>query len=292
MKHIVIIGAGTGGMPAAYDLRASLGTSVEITVVNASEYFQFVPSNPWVSVGWRTRENVSFPIASYLKKKHINFIADTVTRIDARGNRLELQSGGTVEYDYLIITTGPKLGFDEVPGAGPHGGHTVSVCTLDHAEHAYEAYKRLLDNPGPVIFGAMAGASCFGPSVELAFIMDTDLRRRKLRHKVPMTYVTSEPYVGHMGLAGVGDSQGMLEAAFRKRHVQWLTNAKVTRVDEGMMHVQQYGDNGEVVKEHQLPFEYAMMVPSFKGVDCVAQVEDLCNPRGFVIVDEFQRSPA
>jgi sulfide:quinone oxidoreductase len=34
-----------------------------------------------------------------------------------------------------------------------------------------------------------------------------------------------------------------------------------------------------------------MMLPAFKGVDCVAQVDGLCNPRGFVIVDEFQRSP-
>lgn len=39
----------------------------------------------------------------------------------------------------------------------------------------------------------MQGASCFGPAYEFAFILDADLRKRKLRNKVPMTFVTSEP---------------------------------------------------------------------------------------------------
>lgn len=39
-----------------------------------------------------------------------------------------------VQYDYLLIMTGPKLAFEEVPGSGPNGGHTHSVCTVDHSE--------------------------------------------------------------------------------------------------------------------------------------------------------------
>ena len=54
-------------------------------------------------------------------------------------------------------------------------------------------------------------ASCFGPAYEFAFILDTDLRQRKIRNKVPITFVTSEPYIGHLGLGGVGDSKSMLE---------------------------------------------------------------------------------
>jgi sulfide:quinone oxidoreductase len=72
-----------------------------------------------------------------------------------------------VDYAYLVIATGPKVAFDEVEGPGPEGGYTQSACTLDHANHAYQ---NLLDAPGHVVFGAVQGASCFGPSVELAFI--------------------------------------------------------------------------------------------------------------------------
>jgi len=277
-------------MPAAYELRAQLGAPHRITVVNAVDYFQFVPSNPWVAVGWRKRDDITMPIRPHLERKGIDFIAQAVTRIDADNHALELKDGTRLDYDYLVITTGPKLAFDEVEGAGPHGGHTHSICTVDHAERAYQDYQAFLKDPGPAIIGAMPGASCFGPAYEFSFIFNTDLRRRKLRNKVPMTYVTSEPYVGHLGLGGVGDSKSMLESEFRNNDIKWITNAKVTKVEAGKMFVTEMDDLGNVKKEHELPFKFSMMLPSFKGVDPVAAVEGLCNPRGFVLIDEFQRS--
>jgi sulfide:quinone oxidoreductase len=106
-----------------------------------------------------------------------------------------------------------------------------------------------------------------------------------------MTYVTSEPYIGHLGLGGVGDSKGMMESEFRNRHIKWITNAKVTKVEAGKMFIDEHNENAEVIKQHELEFKYSMMLPAFRGVDAVAQVEGLCNPRGFVIVDKNQRSP-
>ena len=290
MAHIVILGAGTGGMPAAYDLRAAIGKEHRITVVNALDYFQFVPSNPWVAVGWRERKETTLPIAPSLAKKGIDFIAQRVDRIDADGNALELADGQRLAYDYLVITTGPKLSFDEVPGAGPVQGHTQSICTIDHAEKAWADYQTFLQDPGPAIIGAMPGASCFGPAYEFAFIFNKDLQRRKLRHKVPLTFVTSEPYIGHMGLGGVGDSKSMLESEFRNHDIKWITNAKVTKVEAGKMFVTEMDENGQPKKEHELPFKYSMMLPAFKGVDAVFGIEGLTNPRGFITVDKHQRN--
>ena len=289
MAHIIILGAGIGGMPTAYELREKLGSAHRITVVNAIDYFQFVPSNPWLAVGWRERETITFPIKPYLEKKGIDFIAQRVQKIDASGNALELQDGSRLSYDYLVITTGPKLSFEEVPGSGPEA-HTHSICTVNHAEKAWGDYQAFLENPGPAIIGAMPSASCFGPAYEFAFIVNTDLKRRKKRNKVPITFVTSEPYIGHMGLGGVGDSKSMLESEFRNNDIKWITNAKVTRIEEGKMFVTELDDMGQVKKEHELPFKFSMMLPAFKGVDAVAAVEGLCNPRGFVLIDEYQRS--
>ena len=288
MAHIIILGAGIGGMPTAYELREKLGSAHRITVVNAIDYFQFVPSNPWLAVGWRERDTITFPIRPYLEKKKIDFVAQRVLKIDASGSTLELQDGSRLSYDYLVITTGPKLSFEEVPGSGPEA-HTHSICTVNHAEKAWGDYQTFLENPGPAIIGAMPGASCFGPAYEFTFIVNTDLKRRKKRNKVPMTFVTSEPYIGHMGLGGVGDSKSMLESEFRNNDIKWITNAKVTRVEEGKMFVTELDDNGQVKKEHELPFKFSMMLPAFKGVDAVAAVEGLCNPRGFVLIDEYQR---
>ena len=74
MAHIVVLGAGTGGMPAAYELRDELDSSHKVTVINERDYFQFVPSNPWVAVGWRNREQITMPIGKNLSRKNIGFI--------------------------------------------------------------------------------------------------------------------------------------------------------------------------------------------------------------------------
>ncbi len=292
MAHVVILGAGTGGMPAAYEMKEMLGKGHEVTVINERDYFQFVPSNPWVAVGWRTRSDITFPIEKYLNKKDIKFIAARCDKIDAAGSTLHLDNGETIKYDYLVIATGPKLFFQEVEGAGPHGGHTNSVCDVTHAEIAYANYQKLLEKgSGHIIVGAMPFASCFGPAYEFAFIVDADMRKRGVRNKFKMTYVSSEPYIGHLGLGGVGDSKGMLESELRNHHMQWITNAKTTKVEAGKMFVTELTNKGEVEKEHELAFDFAMMLPAFKGVDAVAAVEGLCNPRGFVIVDELHRNP-
>jgi sulfide:quinone oxidoreductase len=291
MAHIVVLGAGTGGMPCAYELREALGSEHKITMVNERDYFQFVPSNPWVAVGWRDRSSVTFDIRPHLERKDISFIAKRCDRIDAENNKIELDGGEIVEYDYLVIATGPRLFFEEVEGAGPEVGHTQSICTVDHALKAYDAYQDLLEDPGHVIIGAMPFASCFGPAYEFSFIMDADLRKRKMRDRVPMTYVTSEPYIGHLGLGGVGDSKGFLESDLRAHHINWITNAKVTKVEAGKMHVEEYDNSGHLLKNHELEFKYSMMLPAFKGVEAVANVEGLCNPRGFVFVDSHQRNP-
>ena len=69
------------------------------------------------------------------------------------------------------------------------------------------AFEEFCKKPGPIITGAVQGASCFGPAYEFTFILETELRRRKIRDKVPMTFVTAEPYIGHLGLDGVGDTK-------------------------------------------------------------------------------------
>ena len=155
---------------------------------------------------------------------------------------------------------------------------------------AWEAYQSFLKNPGPIVVGAAPGASCFGPAYEFAMIIDADLRKRKLRDQVPITFVSSEPYIGHMGLGGVGDSKGLMESELRQRHIKWITNAKIKEVRSGEMEVTEIKDDSSLIKDHTLKFNYSMIIPAFKGVDAVAAVPDLNNPRGFVLVDEHQRS--
>jgi sulfide:quinone oxidoreductase len=290
MAHIVILGSGIGGMPMAYEMREKLRPEDRVTVISNTDSFHFVPSNPWVAVNWRTREDIQFPIEPYFKKKNIAFVPTAAKRVHPEKNQLELVDGRTVDYDFLIIATGPKLAFEEVEGLGPEG-HTHSVCHVDHAVKAGEAWAEFIKDPGSIVVGAVQGASCYGPAYEFAFIMETDLRRRKIRDKVPMTFVTAEPYIGHLGLGGVGDSKGLLESAMRDRNIKWITNAKIVRIEAGKAIVAEHDDMGNVKREHELPFKYSMMLPAFKGVDAVFGIEGLTNPRGFILIDAYQRNP-
>ena len=290
MAHVVILGAGLGGMPMAYEMKQALRKGDRLTVVGNGPNFHFVPSNPWVAVGWRSRGDIEFPAAPPLEKRGIAFEPAGAKRVHPAENRVELADGRFLDYDYLVIATGPKLAFDEIEGLGPNG-HTHSVCHVDHAVKAEGAWQAFVKDPGPIVVGAVQGASCFGPAYEFAFIMDTDLRRRKLRDRVPMTLVTSEPYIGHLGLGGVGDSKTMLESALRERHIKWICNAKVTKVEAGTMHVTEHDEEGKPKKEHALPFRHSMMLPAFKGIDAVVGIEGLVNPRGFILIDAHQRNP-
>ncbi len=291
MAHVVVVGAGIGGMPAAYQLRAELDIRHQVTLVSRLDYFQFVPSNPWLAVGWRDRQSITVPLRPHLEAKGINLILAAVTRIDASAKRLELADGQDLEYDLLVLATGPELAFDEVPGAGPAPGHSQSVCTLEHAERAWTAYQRLLEEPGPLVVGALPGASCFVPAYEFVFMLDADLRKRHRRERYSITFVTCEPHIGHLGLGGVGDSRALLQHNMVRRGIDWVINARVNEVEHGRVKLEQLNPAGGAPEPIELPFNYAMLMPAFRGGGLLAGVEGLTDERGFVLVDEHQRSP-
>ncbi|MCX7300327.1 MAG: FAD/NAD(P)-binding oxidoreductase [Rhodobacterales bacterium] len=291
MAHVVVLGAGLGGSIMAYELREKLRPEDTITVVTKDPVYHFVPSNPWIAVGWREREDISIDLAPVMAKKGIAFKAVAAEKLIAEENRIALTDGTSVSYDYLVIATGPELAFDEIEGLGPEG-FTQSVCHVDHAVKARDAFEAFCKNPGPVIIGAAQGASCFGPAYEFMFILETELRRRKIRDRVPMTFVSPEPYVGHLGLDGVGDTKGLLESDMRGKHIKWMTSTKVKKVEAGQMTVEEIGEDGVGKGEKVLPFGFAMMLPAFRGIKPVAGIAGLSNPRGFTIVDKHQRNTA
>lgn len=290
MVHIVVLGAGLGGTIMAYELRDQVPADTRITLINKGTKYSFVPSNPWVAVGWREREDIEVELKSACERRNIQLMPQGAERVFPAENRIALLDGTAVTYDYLVIATGPELAFDEIPGFGP-GGHTHSVCHIHHALMTRDAFRKLVENPGPVVIGAVQGASCFGPAYEFAFILDKALRDAKVRDRVPMTFVTSEPYIGHLGLDGVGDTKGLLESALRNRHIKWITNARVSGFDEQGLLAEEINEDGSVKTAHQIASAFTMMLPAFRGVAAVRDIEGLTNPRGFILADKHQQNP-
>ncbi len=295
MPKIVVIGAGIGGVPMAFELRDLFGRSAEIMVVSESEWFHFVPSNPWVAVNWRKPEDIKIHLPEVFAKLGIGFSSAGAAQVIPQSNTVVLGDGERIAYDYLAIATGPKLAFDEIEGLGPQA-NTSSICHVDHAATACDRWEAFCKDPGPMVVGAVQGASCFGPAYEFALTAVTDLRRRKIRDRAPITFVTSEPYIGHLGLGGVGDTKGMLESIMRDRDVKWIVNAKIDRVTPDAVEATEVNEDGSVKKQHKIPSKFTMLIPGFRGVDCLKGddgkfIAGLTNPRGFVLIDKHQSNP-
>ena len=121
--QIVILGAGLGGVVAAFEIADAVGNRADITVIADSPVFSFVPSNPWVAVHWREPKAIQVDLAPILARKEIGFSTIGAMRVDPAQNRVEAGDGSSVSYDYLVVATGPDLAFDEFEGLGPDG-HT------------------------------------------------------------------------------------------------------------------------------------------------------------------------
>lgn len=276
MARIVVLGGSFGGLTAAFELKRLLGKEADITLISDDDRFVFLPSLPWLIMGWRKPEDITLKVSEILRPKGISFIHEAAKQVDPEASKVST-STQTVPYDFLVISTGPHLAFDEIPGLGPDKGYTDCTFTLDHAVRTGQTWRKIIEDPGPVVIGSAQMVSCFGPSYELAFEMHAELRRMKMRHKVPIIYLTSEPYLGHMGVGGLGNSKRFFEDEFAGKDIKSIVSQAIEEVMPGEI---------KLKDGTKIPFKLAMIAPPFKGVPAVAP---LGNPRGFIPVDKNYR---
>lgn len=281
-KHIVIVGSSFAGFTAAMELKDKVKDQHDVTVVSKSDRFLFMPSLVWVPFGLRTKDEVTFAVGPPLEKCGVRFRQDDVTRFDLDGQTIVMRNGGSEHYDYLVIATGPKPNYGAVPGLGPRA-YTQSIMALPHAEGARTAFERFLKSPGPVVVGAVQGASCFGAAYQFLFNMAQQLRKRGLSDRTPITYVTPEPFLAHFGVVGFGSATKIAESLFEKFEIRAITGAAVQEITPGEI---------RLADGQKVPFAYAMLVPPFIGVDAVRACEKITNASGFIRVNGFYQTDA
>ena len=155
-------------------------------------------------------------------------------------------------------------------GPRPAGQHPLDLPCRTRRRSRASTGRSSARTPGPMVVGAVQGASCFGPAYEYALTAATDLRRRKIRDRAPITFVTSEPYIGHLGLGGVGDTKGMLEIDHaRPRH-------QMDHQREGRPHRARRASRSRKStttarsrRRTSCRRNITMFIPAFRGVDCL-----------------------
>src|SRR6266568_2138805 len=251
-KNVLVLGGNFAGLTVALSLKYELGEGVDVTVVAKSDRFQFNPSFIWIPFGKRKVKDVVFPVAK------------TFT------------SQGVLGFDYLVIATGYLNDFDVVPGLGP-GGNAYSITSLEGAVDAAEGWARLVNDPGPVVVAATQGAACFGAAYEFVFNAAYHLRKQKL--KVPVAYVSAEPFPGHFGIGGLPGGEKLLGMFFRRQKIEGIFDVAMEEVAPGEI---------RLADGRKLPFKYAMVVPPFVGAE-VVNASGLGNAKGFIEVkDTYQ----
>lgn len=281
-RRVVIVGSSFAGLTAALEVKKRMKGDVEITVLDPRDRFTFIPSLIWVPFGGRDADDIQFELEPMYAKQGIRFLNTAASHIDMTNRTVETVDGNSIPYDRIVVATGPRLAFERIPGLGPEEGYTQSVCTMEHALTARTAWERFLENPGPIVVGTAQGGSCFGASYEFLFNIQHALRKAGLESEVPTTFISSEPFLGHFGLGGVGDSADRVDGMFGKMQIRGVDNTSIDSVEDGTMHLA----SGEA-----LEFAYAMIVPPFAGVDAVMRSEGLTNEAGFIPIDDEYRHP-
>ena len=281
-KRILVLGSSFGGYRCAAGLLKRLGSEHTIKVVSSEEVFTFVPSLPWVVMGWRDPAAIQFPVAESLRRKGVEFEQDTIVKADPENNRVTGRKGD-YEYDYLVAATGSELDFDAIPGLGPDRGHSYSIFSVEQALGARQALEgAIAKGSGSLVFGNTQGASCLGPVYEMAMMVDTELRRRRLRNRFQISLFTNEPALGHFGVGGFGRVSRMLEDEFADRDIHWKVNNKLAQVTPDEVET----EDGEKYKNN-----FSLIVPAFFGSHAYMGIDGLSNPRGFIPADDHLANP-
>ena len=276
--HIVIIGGSFGGLNVAYDLRRFLPQqNHKITLISKDPRFVFIPSLPWVAMGSKSIDNISFDLEGPLNSKRIDFVGAAVESIDPESCQVHT-ANETVDYDYLVVATGHRSANEAVPGLGPFDGPGHSLMSPPEAEEARDTWAAFLKNPGPIVIGCAPGASCIGPAYEFLFEAHRALKQRKLCHKAPIVFITPEPFLGHFGVGGFGNIRQYLEGELEARDVRYFTSTAIAKIT---------GSAVETVAGLELESTYSLIIPPLAGVNAVAEAPGLANPKGFVPVDKY-----
>ncbi|MEN8129347.1 MAG: FAD-dependent oxidoreductase, partial [Pseudomonadota bacterium] len=213
MAKTVIIGAGFSGHYAALVLQNALKNKGdhEITLINLHPKFTYIPSLVWVGIGQIPVDKTQFELKPVCDKLGINLILGRLTEVHPDDNHVVVEVNDKptqVDYDYLIIATGPKLDFEATPGLGPEKGFTHSICTPPHAADTAQQYLALVDRlkqgeKAKIVVGTGHGmCTCQGAAFEYISLLHNNLKDRGLRDRAEIMWLSNEPRPGDFGIDG------------------------------------------------------------------------------------------
>jgi sulfide:quinone oxidoreductase len=303
--HVVILGAGFAGHTAALHLSARARRLADITVIAPRNRFTWFPSLIWVATGTMAPEATWFELAPVYQRLGIEYKDGKATQIapDAQSVTVSLAGGGeeTIHYDYLINATGPYLNFEGTPGLGPVAGNSYSVCSVEHATECRDSYLSIVRDlehgkRRRIVIGiGHPAATCEGAGFEYLMNVDADLRRRKVRDRADLVWLTNEPEPGDFGVDGIEarhsgrlmTGASVVRGLLDDHDIRSFIGAGVTKLESGKIFYDQVG-----AEPASLEYDFAMLIPQFRGIplryvgaDGTDVSKEMTQANGFMNVD-------
>lgn len=168
-KHVVILGAGYGGVKSALTLAEESGKDeTEIVLVNKHSYHQFITELHESATGYLSNRDIRVPLDEILDDSRVKLIKDVVLRILPGDRRIVLEKG-TLDYDYLVVGLGSEPEFFDIPGLEQHSLTLRSLNSAKLIKTQMESnFAKFKANPrqGDLLTVVIGGAGFTG--IELA----------------------------------------------------------------------------------------------------------------------------
>jgi sulfide:quinone oxidoreductase len=265
-KHVVVLGAGFGGLELVTRLSEAVADEAEITLIDKSDSFMFGFSKLDVMFGRRPISELWHTYRS-MDKPGVTFRQETVLSIDA-GTRQVVTDGGTYEPDILVVALGADYDTSATPGLVEDGYEFYSVAGAERARDALEAF-----GGGAVIVGVLGGFfKCPGAPNETALLLDDYLSRRGIRESSSIHLISPLP----MPIPISKKTSDAIVAILRDHGIDYSPSTTVTRLDP-QTHVAHLTDGREI------PYDLFLGIP----VHCAPEVvltSDLAED-GWIPVD-------
>src|SRR5580658_1735107 len=177
--HVVIVGAGFGGLAAVHGLA---GADVVITIIDQRNHHLFQPLLYQVGTASLATSEIAWPIRQLLRKrKEITTLLGTVLGVDSERRTVQLEDGAELAYDTLVLATGARhayFGHDEWEPYAP-GLKTLEDATairrrvllaFEHAERESDEARRRAWLTFVIVGGGATGVELAGAISELAHV--------------------------------------------------------------------------------------------------------------------------
>jgi sulfide:quinone oxidoreductase len=273
MQRIVILGGGVGGTLTANLLVRKLrrqvkSGAVKITVVDQTGQHTYQPGFMYIAMGGERADRLERPERSLLDKR-VTLLVGEVDRIDESTQTVVLTDGLPIGYDYLVIATGSRLVPEEIE-------HFETEAQHFYTAEAALALRRALDAfvGGRIVIG-IAGMpyKCPPAPLEVAFLIEAELRRRELRDKCEIHFCS--PIGRAFTIESVSD---MATPILEQKGIELHTFFNVEAIDRGRHVVQS-------LEGEELPYDLLILVPPHKGQQFLIESGLAPAPGGWLPTD-------